>query len=243
MSLECFPNESALEYNDLDVQEAILRYFFPEDCNYVVNALTRQGAKSQQLSLLSRNRFESSLIPTSNNNILSGVTAPAPMSREFYGHFMMQSNNVITLINAIVLLKRRALKVVRKREGKLSVLNEEDIESLIQQSWALIVSSDQHHFPVPRSDEVHEVNKFLVVHVKLREIALPVLSQHGPLLRKILLTKHISPDRNGGGNGKTIRMTVMHIPAVTLRNKFLTGEFACYAFSLDQAIKTVISKC
>ena len=34
---ECFPNESALGYNDLDIQEAILRYFFPEDCNYAVS--------------------------------------------------------------------------------------------------------------------------------------------------------------------------------------------------------------
>ena len=133
--------------------------------------------------------------------------------------------------------------MVRKREKKSTEITDKDTESIIQQSWALIVSSDQCHYPVANSDEVHEVNKFLVVHIKLRGIALPVLSQHGPLLRKILLTKHISPDRNGGGNGKTIRMTVMHVPAVTLRNKFLTGEFACYAFSLDQAIKTVISKC
>ena len=238
---ECFPNGPAPGYSDLDIQEAILRYFFPEDCSYVVNALTRQGAKSRQLNLLSRNRFESSLIPTDNNNILSGVTAPEPMSREFYGHFMMQSNNVITLINSLVLFKRKALQIVLKREKRS--LTDEDVESIIQQSWALIVSSDQHHFPVASSDETHKVNKFLVVHVKLRGIALPVLSQHGPLLRKILLTKHISPDRNGGGSDKTIRMTVMHIPAVTLRNKFLTGEFACYAFSLDQAIKTIVSKC
>ena len=101
--------------DDLDIQEAILKYFFPEDGDFVVNALTRQGAKSQRLSLLSRNRFENSMIPTDNNNILRGVTAPKPMNKEFYENLMMKSNNVITLINSVAMIKRLALK---KKKGK-----------------------------------------------------------------------------------------------------------------------------
>ena len=223
--------------NDLEIQEAIYRYYFPEDCDYVVNALTRQGAKSQDMSLLSRARFEKDGSPGINNNILRGINAPEPMTKEFYENFMMKSNNVVTLINSIVMMKRAAL---RKKKG---IVRPEDTEKLIADSWSLIVSSDQTHFPAPASKEIHEENGFKVVYMALRGVVLPILSQEGPLLRKLLLTKHISPDNNGGGVNKMHRMTVMHIPTNSLRNRFLSGEFACFSFSLDKAINVILSQC
>ena len=45
------------------------------------------------------------------------------------------------------------------------------------------------------------------------------------------------------GVDKMYRMTVMHIPTNSLRNRFLNGEFACFSFSLDKAINVVLSQC
>ena len=211
--------------NSLDVLGSMLKYNFPEDfpCNMTQSM---ENPPHSVKGVLTRARLEDRTSKNMFCNILAGHQVVGVIDKTEYDSLMSRTNNVITIINIVYMC------LLTKHRNP----SDEDRERLLGDAWCKIVKSDQQHYGVENSSKVKTVNNLKVVVLRMQNVTLPVVSQHGPLVRKMLLTLHCSADNNG-------LLTVSHIIASTLRHRFLTGEFGLYAYSLDSCISSIIHNC
>lgn len=211
--------------NSLDVLYSMLRYNFPEDSPCNMTESVEKPSPSVK-GILTRARLEDRTSKNMFCNILAGRNADGIIEKSVYDTLMTKTNNVITIINVVYMCLLARYKHP----------TEKDREKLLGDAWCKIVSSDQQHYAVENSSKVKTVNGLRVVVLRMQNVTIPVVSQHGPLVRKMLLTLHCSTDNNG-------LLTVSHIIASTLRHRFLTGEFGLYVYSLDACIGSIIHNC
>ena len=160
--------------------------------------------------------------------LLAGYSGGAPIAKDMYDNLMVRSNNVISIINTVIICK-----------GFFKPKSARSDPDLIRETWASLVKSDQLHYPVDSSSSISKidtVNGIKVVVLRLQGITLPVLSQYGPLLRKLVMTLHVSCDNNE-------MYTCTHVPAATLRQRLLSGKYGVYTFQLDKVLSAVIGNC
>ena len=211
--------------NSLDVLYSMLRYNFPEDSPCNMTESVEKPSPSVK-GILTRARLEDRTSKNMFCNILAGRNVNGIIEKSVYDTLMTKTNNVITIINVVYMCLLARYKHP----------TEKDRERLLGDAWCKIVSSDQQHYAVENSSKVKMVNGLKVVVLRMQNVTIPVVSQHGPLVRKMLLTLHCSADNNG-------LLTVSHIIASTLRHRFLTGEFGLYVYSLDACIGSIIHNC
>ena len=226
--------------NDLLVCDASFKYFFPY-CNNVdltpekptqlplsVKTISRSVFETRVRSIptVSRSDFETRSQMEMQNNLLAGYCGGAIIAKDMYDSLMLRSNNVISIVNTVIICK-----------GFLKPKSYRSNPDLVRETWASLVKSDQLHYPVDTtSSKVDTVNEIKVVVLRLHGITLPILSQYGPLLRKMVLTLHVSCDNNE-------MYTCTHVPAATLRQRLLSGQFGVYTFQLDKVLSAVIGNC
>ncbi len=109
-------------------------------------------------------------------------------------------------------------------------------EEVLADAWCSMVGSDQQHYPIENTSRVNTVTGLKVVVLRMQNVTLPVVSQQGPLVRKMLLTLHCSTGNNG-------TLSVSHIIPSTLRHRFLTSEFGLYTFCLGECISSIVNNC